>query len=400
MKIVLFVNSFLPNLGGKEIVVHYLAREMLRAGHRVRVVGPTGWVKSRHQKNEYPVHRWPTLRGLLAEKVSYAQLLLDTAIWGCDVVHAHTTYPNGHIVSLLKQTHRLPLVITPHGYDIHRIPELGFGHRMDPLKNRKIENALKCAEIVTAISDSVEASLRDAGCSAEKIRKIPNGIDIERFRAKNDHDIRQALGIAPDAKVILTVGNYHPRKGQDILIEAMPRILSQVPNAHLVVVGANQDALAQKVHALKLEQSVCLAGLLPFPASIKHGDRSKGPDDPLAALYCQSEVYVSASINKEAEGLSLAMLDAMAAGLPVVATRISGSSDIVIDSKTGFLVPPADHSELAESIITALVHRDRSITMGLQGQMVAQNYHWREIANRYLAVYREAIAKSEECTKR
>jgi teichuronic acid biosynthesis glycosyltransferase TuaC len=398
MNILLYVNSFLPTIGGKEIVVHYLAKELQKAGNFVRVVGPSGWIRKRNQQHEYPVHRWPTMKGYYPEKVGYAQLFLDTAIWGCDVIHAHTTYPNGYIASLLKQKRRLPLVITPHGRDIHVIPELGFGHRLDPVKNQKIKYALKNADIVTAISDSVESSLLDAGCDISKICRIPNGIDIERFNLDKSPNVHNWLGWPKHKRLILSVGNYHPRKGQEIIVEAMPLILSKIPDARLVIVGANQETLAEKVRALKLEDYIRLTGSIPFLFSLANGDNieSVSSKDRLAALYCQSEVYISASISKEAEGLSLAMLDAMASGLPVVATRISGSSDIVINGKTGFLVPPADHQALAESITAVLENKNKSMEMGQQGKLIVQSYHWKQISEQYIQCYRNAIGRTNK----
>jgi len=393
MNILLYVNSFLPTVGGKEIVVHYLARELQKLGNRVRVVGPSGWISRRKENYGYPVHRWPTLRGLYPEKVGYAQLSLDAAIWGCDVIHAHTTYPNGYLASLIKKKRHLPLVITPHGHDIHVIPELNFGHRLDPVKDKKIRHALQSAEIVTAISDSVEHSLVDAGCKPSKIRKIPNGIDVERFTHDRYDDVRQWLGLPAASRLILSVGNYHPRKGQDIIIEAMPLVRSKIPAARLVIVGGNQGALAKKIDELKLTESVRLTGSIPFPLPGRNNDTSKRPEsqDRLAALYCQSDIYVSASINKEAEGLSLAMLDAMAAGLPVVATDISGSRDIIKSGSNGVLVGLSDHRQLAEAIVTILGDENMRRSMGAEGKQTAQNYHWSEIARKYLEVYQAAV---------
>ena len=97
MKVVLYVNSFLPTLGGKQFVVHHLAKSLQELGHSPRVLGPSGIWKHRHLRMPYPVHRWPKLRGLLREQTWVAQLALDTAIWGCDVIHAHMTYPNGYM---------------------------------------------------------------------------------------------------------------------------------------------------------------------------------------------------------------------------------------------------------------------------------------------------------------
>ena len=163
MNIVLYVPSYLPSIGGRELVVHYLATSLLSLGHRVRVVGPAGWWSHRKIRFDYPLHRWPTLRGFFRDKVAFTQLLLDTTIWGCDVIHAHSTYPSGYSAARLKTIKNFPLVITPHGEDIHTIPEIGFGQRLDPIQRPKIARSLQSAELLTAISDSIKASLLDAG---------------------------------------------------------------------------------------------------------------------------------------------------------------------------------------------------------------------------------------------
>ena len=82
-------------------------------GHNVRVLGPSGWWKYRNLQFEYPIHRWPTLRGLFEEQVTFAQLKMDVALWGCDIIHAHSTFPSGYAVTKLKKRKRIPLVITP-----------------------------------------------------------------------------------------------------------------------------------------------------------------------------------------------------------------------------------------------------------------------------------------------
>jgi glycosyltransferase involved in cell wall biosynthesis len=106
-------------------------------------------------------------------------------LWGgFDVVHAHTTYPNGYAAARTRRFSAAPLIITPHGEDINVIPELGFGARLDPQKNRKIEFALRHARTVTAISETIVASLQDAGVPPGRIVRIPNGVDLERFRSK------------------------------------------------------------------------------------------------------------------------------------------------------------------------------------------------------------------------
>jgi teichuronic acid biosynthesis glycosyltransferase TuaC len=399
MNIMLYVNSFLPLLGGREIVVHYLARELQRAGHRVRVVGPSGWWRDRDLHFDYPVHRWPTLRRHLPDQINYAQLALDQLLWGADVIHAHSTYPNGYAAAQLRRFQNTPLVVTPHGEDIHVIPEIGFGLRLQPKYDTKIKKSLHSANLVTSISSSVTSSLMDAGVNEGKIRLIPNGIDVERFGGAS-HCSREKLGLGSRSPLILSVGRYHPRKGFDFLLQSMPHVLKKIPTAQLVIVGNSRGKLEPQVESMGLGDSVRIAGEIPFPAGHFSASESKPADDLLADLYKASDIYVSAAMEERAEGLSLAMLDGMAAGLPIVATSISGNKDLVVPGRNGLLVPPAEPEALAGAIIDTLTNPQRSARWGQNNRLVAQQYSWTSVARQYLDIYREAIALAKQRRKR
>jgi len=393
LNIVLYVNSFLPTIGGRELVVHYLAGALREIGHQVRVVGPAGWWSHRKVRFGYPLHRWPTLRGRFVEQVQLLQLLLDTAIWGCDIIHAHNTYPTGYIAARLKRIRDLPLVVTPHGEDINIVPELGFGMRLNTAVGPKINYTLERTEMLTAISAGIEASLVNAGASREKIRRIPNGVDVERFQKPAvAADIRKWLKLPAESRVILTVGNYRPCKGHEVLIRSMPLILYAEPNVYLVIVGRGTDKLRPLLRELDLDEKVRLTGSISFPAvaSWSQSHSVNHSPDWLACLYHSSEMYVSAGMDEGAEGLSLAVLEAMAAGLPVVATNISGNKDIVIHGDNGFLVPPADPSKLAETVLLLLKSNDIKFRLGRKAKEIANQYQWREVALQYLSVYQEA----------
>ena len=391
MNIVLYVNSFLPTVGGRELVVHYLAKTLNESGHNVRVVGPAGWWSYRNIPFEYPVHRWPTLRKLLRDHLWLLQLRLETAFWGADVVHAHSTYPCGYIAAKLKHYRNIPLIVTPHGEDIHVMPEIGFGQRLDPVQASKIDFAIQNADLVTAISDSVTTSLVQAGASIEKIRHIPNGIDSKRFEQPVPFDVHKWLGFPNDVRIIITVGNYHPRKGHEKLIAAMKEIVKSEPGTRLVIVGRKTQALLPMIKRLNVEDVVRLTGPINFPGtSMCTSAEHQVSCDLLAALYQSSDVYVSAGMGEGAEGLSLALLEAMAAGLPVVATDISGNRDIVQDEKNGILISATDEGTLSESILKLLDNRELAHQMGAQGKKTALTYEWTEIAKCYLEVYEEA----------
>jgi teichuronic acid biosynthesis glycosyltransferase TuaC len=397
VNIVLYISSFLPEIGGREFVVHYLAEAFQSLGHQVRVLGPAGWWRDRKFRFSYPVHRWPTLRGLSPEASASTQLLLDTALWGADVIHAHNTYPTGYNAARFKRIHNIPLVITPHGEDIHVVPELKRGLRLDPEIAPKIGYAVQHADLVTAISASVESSLRDAGAPSEKIRLIPNGVDIARFEKDTDVNVYEWLNLPRHAKIILTVGGYGPNRGHEVLVRALAQIIKEEPAARLVIVGRDTGVLHNLIRQAGVEGKVVLPGLVQSPISAGTGNAAwLGADrkDRLAALFRSSAVYVSAGIADGAEGMSLALLEGMAAGLPIVATRISGNRDVVLDQDNGFLIKPADDQELAGKVLQLLKNDELRMQMGARSKLLVQPYQWHEIAKQYLKVYQEAIFRA------
>jgi glycosyltransferase involved in cell wall biosynthesis len=402
MNIVLYTVSCLPTIGGMEMVVHHLADSLLDLGHKVRVVTGGGCWSQGGVHYNYPVHRWPTLKGLFPEQERLMQLFLDTGIWGCDVIHAHDTYLTGYAGIRLKRHRNIPLVVTPHGEDIHVIPEIGFGVRLDPRLEPKVTRTLEEADILTAISAAVETSLLDAGAGREKIRRIPNGVDVKRFQQSASTDVHKRFRIPEGSRPILTVGNYYPRKGFEVLVRSMPTILAREPRAHLVIVGGNTEIMRPLIGELGLYESVTLTGSISWSIG-SNGKRAQGVQvepDHLADLYRASEVYVSAGMSDGAEGLSLALLDAMATELPIVATDISGNRDIIQQGKSGFLVPPSDPQRLAEAVIQLLGDSDLKSSMGAKAAEIVSKYEWTQVARQYVAVYEEAIEATKRSSRR
>lgn len=394
MKIVLFASSELPAIGGREVVVHYLAKTLKQMGHQVRLTGPAGWWKKRHLKLPYPVHRWPTLRGYFSDQVALARILFDTTIFGADVIHAHGTIPPGFAACQLKRLRNIPVVLTPHGEDIHIIPELDHGLRLNPTKEPKIRFAVQHADILTAISSNIKNSLLEAGADPDKIVMIPNGTDAERFAKPVNVDLYKWLQLEKDAKLVLSVGNYHHRKGYEILFKAMQRVIKEQPLARLIIVGRDKNQkLTGLIDHYKLHGKVILTGSIPLPKKVM-GISNGQPDDPekdlLAALYQRSNFYVSAGVGDGAEGLSLALLDALTAKLPVVATNISGNKDIVKDGTSGILVDPGNAQKMSEAIVYLLKNPKIAKDYGKAAYDISRQYHWHSVASRYVEIYQKA----------
>lgn len=387
MNIVLYVNSFLPAIGGREIVVHQLANAFTAMGHKARVVTHGGFWSNRKLKFNYPVHRYPSLRGCF-NRTRGQQLFIDTVLRGCDVIHAHATYPAAYTAARLKRLSGIPLVVTPHGSDIHTIPERNYGLRLNPHLAPKIRYALENSDMITAISDSIENSILDAGGDKKKIKKVPNGVDINRFQNKVDVDVRKLLNLPHDSRLILTVGNYRPVKGHEILVRSMVRILTREPRARLVIVGKNTEKLTPLITGLNLKDKIRLTGQLKFPI-YNTPENSSREKDILSAIYQNSNIYVSAGIQEGAEGLSLSVLDAMAAGVPIVATDISGNRDLISNHKTGIVIKANNAGEIADAVLKIISDNNVKHRIVENALKSIRRYDWMEISGRYVKIFEE-----------
>jgi glycosyltransferase involved in cell wall biosynthesis len=213
---------------------------------------------------------------------------------------------------------------------------------------------------------------------AERARVIVNGIDAARVRAqlRPREGARTALGLDPTALVLGTVARFDPVKGLETLLEAMGRLRQRRPGAVCLVVGDGPESgrLRARARRLGLGGTVVWAGPLPDAARY------------FAAL----DVYVTASLG---EGLPLGVLEAMASGLPVVATRVSGHVDTVADGVTGLLVPPRDPPALAEAADALLADGARRLRMGEAArERVVREFSVARMTAEVGDVYRRAAA--------
>lgn len=393
MRILLHVNSHLPSIGGRELVVHNLALQYLHKGHEVVVAGPAGFRRRHDDDYGYPVVRWPTIR-----KFPVFSRAVSFGAWGLthpavDVIHSHATFPCGYVSELMRLLIGGVRVLTPHGEDINVIPEIGFGLRLDPARRRKIEFTVRNAEATTAISETILTSLLDSGAPAERLRVIPNGVDMARFDGTCKENIRSRLNLPLESRLVVSIGNYHPRKGQEVLVDAVRRVRRNLPNVVLVIVGRTSAQFCERVCASEDGAGTVFSGALAVP---KPGSDS---EDLLADLLRSADIYVSSSIDEGAEGLSLALLEGMAAGACPVVTNISGNRDVVQDNINGRLVPPGDSEALSGAIQSLLVDEVVRQRLSKQAQKTAESFSWSRVADQYLDLYGELLATASSRSK-
>ena len=254
---------------------------------------------------------------------------------GFDIIDAHFAYPDGYAATLLGRWLQRPVSITLRGTET-RIAR-------NPCLRRRMLHAFKHATRLFAVSEALRQQALALGVAADHISTGGNAVDSDKFRPIDKQQARAALGLAPDAKVLITVGGLVERKGFHRVIELLPQLLRDEPRLHYLIVGgasAEGDwsgCLRELVASLELQERVHFLG------TVAHAE--------LHRVLSAADVFVLATSN---EGWANVFLEAMACGLPVVTTRVGGNAEVVVEPATGLLVPFGDAAALADALRAAL----------------------------------------------
>ncbi len=240
-----------------------------------------------------------------------------------DLVFAPWAYPDGWAAVRLARAAGLPVVIQCHGSDVLLLAK-------HPAKRRRTVEAVTAADGVVAVSHDIAARLRELGVSADRIRVIHDGVDQAQFHPGSKHAARTALSLPPSEQLLLFVGNLLPVKGLDVLLNALVRL----PAVTLLVVGHGPLRPALEAQAAKLG----LADRVRFIGPVPH--------DQLPDWYRAADVFVLPS---RSEGVPNVLLEASACGVPWVASRVGGISEIA-HLGASRLTPPEDPTALAAAI--------------------------------------------------
>lgn len=238
---------------------------------------------------------------------------------------------------------------------------------------------MRRAHLVVAVSQAEADRCERAGVRRERLRVIPNAVEISGLRPESGVDLRAELGLPPRCPLVLTVGRLSAEKGHRYLVEAARLVVEQRRDAHFVALGDGRERrrLGEQVRRLGLNGRFLFAGF-----------RSDAPQ-----LMAQADVLALASLT---EGLPSVLLEAFAAGLPVVATAVGGVPEVVRHGENGWLVSPRDPSGLAAALIESLSDRDELVRRGQAGgALVRQRHTFAAQAAQAAQVFREALSMKQ-----
>ena len=284
-----------------------------------------------------------------------------------DIIHAHCAYPDGRAaIEYGSQTGR-PVVITVHGSDIKILPKL------KPQWRQLIVEALTQAAAVIAVSQDLRNEVLHLGVRADKVHCIPNGVDCRLFSATGSHQPDK------DGWHLLYVGRFVEAKGLRVLLAALAKVRSQGCDVSLTLIGGHPatgtaDPFLPQVNALNLSEHVSFEDAVPW--------------EDLPSYMAATDLFVLPSFS---EGLTTSLVEAMACGLPVVATRCGGPEEVVNEA-VGRLVAVGDAEDLATGILAVLDEYDCYDHEAIRRQ-AEERYDYRRVAARIYALYEEVLAR-------
>lgn len=287
-----------------------------------------------------------------------------------DLLHAHQYTPFFYALTARWLGRRIPVLFTEHG---RHFPDYPSRKRM--LANRLL---LSRRDRVAAVGESVrQAVIANEGIAAERVGVIYNGIDLDAFaKVCQDRDeTRRAMGVGPNDLAVIQVARLDYLKDHLTAVRAVERVAARCPEVRLVLVGEGPEREKIEAEVRQRRLSSCV--------------RFLGLRSDVARLVAAADVFLLTSIS---EGIPLTVIEAMAAGIPVVATRVGGIGEIVVEGQTGLLAPAGDDRTLAEHILRLAADAELRRLLGLAGRQRAYAlFSEEQMHASYRGLYEEAL---------
>ena len=295
----------------------------------------------------------------------------------CDRVVFGSSVPLGLLAPALRRAGASRMVALTHGHEV-------WWARV-PVARRLLRRVGDSVDVMTYVSewcrDRIAAALSPE--AAARMQRLSPGVDTERFfPGCGGAEVRERLGIAPDAPVVVCTARMIRRKGQDTLVKAWPAVLAEVPDARLLLVGdgPHREAVQRLAAARGVADSVIFTGSVPWdqvPAYTDAGD--------VFAMPCRTRL-----LGLEPEAFGIVFLEAQACGLPVLVGDSGGARETVVDGRTGLVLSRATPEETSAQLRRLLRDRPSRLRMGRDGRAWTRRHEWRVSAQRLA----DALAQS------
>jgi phosphatidylinositol alpha-1,6-mannosyltransferase len=372
MRLLFVTQDFPPDIGGIQTYSWEVAHRLADRAEHLAVMAPEQpRASSVDRTAPFPVHRLPGRSSLLP--LSLLPSLPARARRLRPHVAFHAQWQTVGASVLARSLFGWPrrIVCAAHGRELlfnpgTAYPGLGAGYRC--LR----QALLRQADTFVPVSEYTDGLLHERGVPPGRTRVVPNGTDPERFRPRDDTDLRRRLGLA-DRPLLLTVGRLVRRKGIDTVLRALPTLARTCPDVAYVIAGTGPDGRRLK----RLGARLGVQDRVQFVGDVGH--------DRLPLYYSAADLFVMPAREDppDVEGFGLVFLEANACGTPVVGAATGGIPTAIRDGETGLLVPPDAPSALADAARRLLANPGLANTLGRQGrERVLNDANWDHVTDR------------------
>ena len=382
-RLCIVTHTFLPHVGGIERVVYEQGKRLMRLGFDVTVLTSRMGKTRSYVVDGIRVRCYDSLNAAFGLGIPYPIPQFNSfkpfleCVKASDLIHVHGhPYLSSLFAAKLAKLYAKPVVLTQHNTFIEY--EGGLWDHIEWLNDAVVgKQVLKNSDRIVTVSNATKRYVLRLGADPTRLGVIHNGVDIDRFKPiETLREIkRRQLGIAKNTPIILTVRRLVYKNGIDTLIESAARAVKQNSELVFLVVGTGPDQTQIQARAAELGVSGNFR-LMGFVS-----------DRELPSFYNAADIFVLPS--KSGEGLPLVSLEAMACGLPVVATDVGGIREIV-PPQFGIFVPPENPAEMTDAIIEILRSNLSQLKHDLR-TMVEERYSWEKNVERLTKIYEQLI---------
>jgi glycosyltransferase involved in cell wall biosynthesis len=382
-RICLVTHFFPPHMGGIEKVSYEQSKRLTPLGYQIDVLTSKIKERNQHPAKGIQVFQYSTLNVAERIGVPYPILSIEAykqftdVIRKCDLVHAHGhVYLSSYLAAKIAKRHNKPFILTQHNTFINYQSWLNMLEYLNDLAIGK--TVLKTADRIIVVSKKTKQYVLKLGADKSKTSVIYNGVDIDNFQPVNRGESRKKVGLPKNRKIILSVRRLVYKNGLDTLIESVPSVARNHPDTLFVVVGKgpSRKLIEDHIKELEIQDNIILAGFVP--------------DELLPTYYGAADYFVLPSAS--GEGLPLVLLEAMACGLPVLATKVGGTPEIIKHMKTGVLVPPRNPEAIAEAMSKLLAEEELGPAIGEEARRdIEERFSWESNLRQLQGVYGEFL---------
>lgn len=391
MNIGIFTDTYTPQINGVIVSIDTLAKGLREKGHNVYIFSPNDPklkdLENTDDNKEY-AYRLPSIPVIFSPEYRFAvgiskKMYKNLKELNLDVIHTHSEFSLGLIGKLIAKKLNVPTVHTYHtmwadyAHYITRIKNATVNKPVTTLISKFSKYFCNTSNIVISPSKKTKNALIKYGVK-KPILIIPTGIDLEPFREKMNLveilKLKKEVGLKTMDKVILFIGRVAEEKSLDVLIKEFPKVLKKVPNAKFLIIGDGpaKNDLENLTRKLNLTNNIVFAGRKPY--------------EMISKFYKLGDVFVNASTS-ETQGLTF--IEAMAAGIPVVAKYDENLVGVINDNVSGCLFNEND--EYADKVIKILNDKTFRNEIIKNASTIADSYSVENFVNKIEIAYQSVL---------